>query len=695
MTSTDYNDNTPDIAITYDSFGRRKSVTNTLASSTFEYAADLGVDTETITYTLSGQDPFTRVLDRRARSLGRDTGWELGISGADLPEHQASYGYNPTTGFLETVAGGVVPDASTTDNPHDYNAADTFTYGYTYTQAAAGDPRVGATNGTLKQDFMPYTLTKNGGILKTIRTYEATRDVLVSIQNIAGTTVRSAYDYSAVNGGVNNLGQRMGVRTTFNLGTGITANAGDTSWGYDDLGQLTSADAPDLPGAAENDPSDPFADRGYAYDTIGNRLFSETSNSQISNPRSINTTGYTPNALNQYDAITPHIVSGNAVIPGTPVVPVFDDDGNMTHGPLPVSPGANCTLVWDAENRLIEVKNASNVTLVQYAYDALSRRISRSVTGSPTTLYLYDGFNCIAEYTGTTLAKARTWGMDLSGAMQGAGGVGGLLAEKQGSNTFYPTYDGNGNISEYLEADGDVAAHFEYDPFGNTVVDTDDAIAPLFAYRFSTKPIDFKTGLYYYSYRWYDPVTGRWPSRDPIEERGGINLYGFVGNDGMNKWDVLGRIPELSIGGSASAGILIGLWGVELSMTSAVTSKCRSCVTYAGTAMLGPGATGYAGFSLTGAYSPSGSLEGSGLSHGIGGALGGGVGATGNVEYNSDPNATGGSAAAGRIGPVIGGGFAVRKTFSCTRCAEIYLYGPLAPIKAAKDAWDCVLDKLN
>ena len=43
-----------------------------------------------------------------------------------------------------------------------------------------------------------------------------------------------------------------------------------------------------------------------------------------------------------------------------------------------------------------------------------------------------------------------------------------------------------------------------------------------------------------YGYRWYDPVTGRWPSRDPIEERGGINLYGFVGNDGVNKRDVLG-----------------------------------------------------------------------------------------------------------------------------------------------------------
>ncbi|MFC7339308.1 RHS repeat-associated core domain-containing protein [Haloferula chungangensis] len=38
----------------------------------------------------------------------------------------------------------------------------------------------------------------------------------------------------------------------------------------------------------------------------------------------------------------------------------------------------------------------------------------------------------------------------------------------------------------------------------------------------------------------YDPNVGRWPSRDPIEEEGGVNLYGFVGNDGVNRWDYLG-----------------------------------------------------------------------------------------------------------------------------------------------------------
>ena len=108
-----------------------------------------------------------------------------------------------------------------------------------------------------------------------------------------------------------------------------------------------------------------------------------------------------------------------------------------------------------------------------------------------------------------------------------------------GIYSYYPTYDGNGNISEYLNADGTTAAHFEYDAFGNTVVTTNPS-GILFTYRFSTKPIEPLTGLYYYGYRWYDPLTGRWPSRDPIEERGGVNLYGFVGNDGVDEIDIFG-----------------------------------------------------------------------------------------------------------------------------------------------------------
>jgi RHS repeat-associated protein len=51
-----------------------------------------------------------------------------------------------------------------------------------------------------------------------------------------------------------------------------------------------------------------------------------------------------------------------------------------------------------------------------------------------------------------------------------------------------------------------------------------------------------RVGVPDYTYRYYDPVTGRWPSRDPVGEKGGINLFGFLENDGANKTDCLGCI---------------------------------------------------------------------------------------------------------------------------------------------------------
>jgi RHS repeat-associated protein len=182
---------------------------------------------------------------------------------------------------------------------------------------------------------------------------------------------------------------------------------------------------------------------------------------------------------------------------------------------------------------------------VNFIYDSQSRRIAETV-GTATKITVYDGWNPIAEYSSPNLqspishVRSFTWGIDLSGTMQGAGGVGGLLAVTDSTGTYYPTYDGNGNVSEYLDSTGAVAAHYEYDPFGKTTVATGPK-ANDFSHRFSTKPLDITTGLYYYAYRYYDPATGRWPSRDPIGERGGVNLYGFVENDGLNVWDYLGQ----------------------------------------------------------------------------------------------------------------------------------------------------------
>jgi RHS repeat-associated protein len=83
------------------------------------------------------------------------------------------------------------------------------------------------------------------------------------------------------------------------------------------------------------------------------------------------------------------------------------------------------------------------------------------------------------------------------------------------------------------------ASSFEYDPFGNTIKSVGTA-ANVQPFGFSTKYTDTETGLAYYGYRFYQPTTGRWVSRDPIEERGGSNLYGMVGNDPVNHIDPYG-----------------------------------------------------------------------------------------------------------------------------------------------------------
>jgi len=120
-------------------------------------------------------------------------------------------------------------------------------------------------------------------------------------------------------------------------------------------------------------------------------------------------------------------------------------------------------------------------------------------------------------------------------------GVTGLAGSSQ---TFHYTFDLNGNVSEVLDSTGTIAAHYEYGPFGEVTHEfhSSNSHLSLLTFNFSTKYHDSETGLLYYGFRYYDPSTGRWLNRDPIAEQGGVNLYGFVGNDGVNSWDLLGMV---------------------------------------------------------------------------------------------------------------------------------------------------------
>jgi len=187
---------------------------------------------------------------------------------------------------------------------------------------------------------------------------------------------------------------------------------------------------------------------------------------------------------------------------------------------------------------------------LDFEYDAQGRRIRKRVwnntggTGSPTLerRYVYDGWNVLVELDGTNgVVQSYVWGLDLSGSLQGAGGVGGLVAVRStGSPARFAVFDGNGNVMALVNgATGQIDAQYEYGPFGE-VLRASGPVAKANPFRFSTKYQDDETEFLYYGYRYYDARNGRWVNRDPLGETGGANLYGFVGNSPLSTIDPLG-----------------------------------------------------------------------------------------------------------------------------------------------------------
>jgi RHS repeat-associated protein len=233
--------------------------------------------------------------------------------------------------------------------------------------------------------------------------------------------------------------------------------------------------------------------------------------------------------------------TGNVFVPPTPETFAHDADGNLTND-------GRWAYVWDAENRLVRMVSRTNTPTnswraLNFSYDYQGRRISKTVSnwnGVAWTIvlsnkFLYDGWNLLAELNATNNNRIRTyvWGLDLDGSMQGAGGVGGLLKISNLQSPIgdhFPAYDGNGNLTALFDAlDGSVVANYEYGPFGE-LIRANGPMAKLNPFRFSSKYTDDESDLLYYGYRYLSSATGRWLSRDPITESGGVNLSGFVDN---------------------------------------------------------------------------------------------------------------------------------------------------------------------
>ena len=212
----------------------------------------------------------------------------------------------------------------------------------------------------------------------------------------------------------------------------------------------------------------------------------------------------------------------------------YDNAGNMTDY-------GTKDYVYDAEDRLVKV--TVGTTHYKYKYDYLGRRIAKYTGSTLNKKFVYQGWNLIAELSSSgSVQRTFTWGLDVSTTLHGAGGVGGLLLidDELTSKRYYPIYDGSRNITGLYDQNGALVASYEYDAFGRIILQSSGDYSDDNPFRFSTKYTDDETGLVYYGHRYYEPNLGRFINRDPIEEDGGLNLYGFVGNDPVNFYDYLG-----------------------------------------------------------------------------------------------------------------------------------------------------------
>ncbi|MCF6264821.1 MAG: hypothetical protein L3J24_14710, partial [Xanthomonadales bacterium] len=304
-----------------------------------------------------------------------------------------------------------------------------------------------------------YTFEPNGPI-KTINTQTSTNTNLESW----------TYNYNAV----------------LNIDA-ISNSLGQTTYSYDGLNRLTSADYPSL-----------LNDETYAYDLVGNR---EDPN---------NTAAYD---YDQNNRILQSPINGNTNYS-------FDSDGNLTQS---TSSANNKTYSYDISNRLRTYTGTSNSAI--YSYDPNGRRINKTVNGATSTYFLWDGTQILAEYNGAGIRTQR-------------------YAYLPGDYAPSQSADENGiyNVhSDHLQtpklmtnSSQDIVWTNHMQAFGESNIDADpdgDSNIVIMNIRFPGQYEDSEKQLFYNMSREYDFLTGRYNEADPIEGFRIVDYYSYADNN--------------------------------------------------------------------------------------------------------------------------------------------------------------------
>lgn len=344
----------------------------------------------------------------------------------------------------------------------------------------------------------------NGLVRNTV--FHANLPLPVSLTYVKGTSsipaLKHAYTWDSM--------RRPSVREDY---VGSTALSRRHTYGYNARGELTE-DTMNAGGAFS-----------YDYDNIGNR--------QTAAEQGISST-YRSNSLNQYATVTRL---------GTAFAPVYDSDGNQTS--VNTSTGI-WSVQYNADNRPVVFTQGSKK--VECVYDYLGRRVEKvEYDGNNLTRrtrFAYMGYLMVASMDCTQNTSnpplLGTWFWDPSESESTR-----VLAmcthnaDKSVATTRYVAHDLLKSVSALFDSSGNRQAKFEYTPYGETLSSEGIKTASM-PFLYSCEYHDEDLGLIYYNYRHYNPQDGRWISRDPIGEKGGVHLYGFVKNNPVSISEYLG-----------------------------------------------------------------------------------------------------------------------------------------------------------
>ena len=502
---------TPTVSFTYDPFYPRiATMTDGLGTTTYAYnpvpltptpgagrlaSIDGPLANDTITYTY---DELGRTLGRaingnaNASSVVYDA---LGrVTSAVNPLGMFTYGYVNATSRLDHV---IYPNAQRTNYGYFNNAGDQrlqqiqnlkpdasnlSTFGYTYDAE-------GVIQGWSKQ--INNLAAQTSGFKYDL----ADQLTEASVPSVSSVTKNFVYRYD-----------KMGNRTSEQIDSAVTAATHNT------LNQVTAL-SPSGPVRFEGSVSEP------ANVTINGASASVDATNKF-------TADVTLAPGTQAVAVAAADGSGNTatknyqvtVAGGAARSLTYDPNGNLTND------GAGKTYAWDAANRLVKITQTGGVT--DFVYDGLGRRVQEKLNGTVIKQWVWcDGAQPCEERDASNAVTKRFYAQ----------------GEQINGIVYFFATDHLGSVREMTDSSGAIRARYDYDSFGRTVKISGDLEAD---FGFTGFYRHQSSGLSLTLYRAYDAGLGRWLSRDPIGENGGVNLYGYVGGNPTGLIDPLGLVES-------------------------------------------------------------------------------------------------------------------------------------------------------